>query len=148
LVAARAPDEGSDAVNEVECLLAGSAERLNLLAVDLLHALQLLERVLERVPIGERGRGIDAGLLQRVLAVVDRACLREPRDGPGAVLALDLRGLPDARGVGALAADLVGVLAQVLEPSEGGEEGNLSCARLRDVGTRARDRRIADPVEL
>ena len=41
----------------------------------------------ERVEVGERRRRVDAGLLEHVLAVVDRARLGEPRHGPRALLA-------------------------------------------------------------
>src|SRR5262249_23186927 len=98
--------------------------------------------------IREGGLRVDARLRQRVLAVVDRAGLGEPRDPPRALLADHLSGLPDAGRVSALATDLRLVLAQVLETADGGEERHLGRARLRDAGPGARDRRVADPIEL
>src|SRR6201999_325498 len=106
-----------------------------------------LERLLERVEAGEGGGGVDAGLGQDVLAVVDRARLGEPGDGPRAVVALELGGVPDAGGVGARAADLADVAREVLEPAERGEERHLGGARLGDVRAGAADRGVADAVE-
>ena len=102
LGAAAVPHERHDLVHEVVGLLAGRAERL-----DVRHlVLDRLQRGLEGVEVLERGRGIDAGLLEHVLAVVERARLGEPWDRPRALLALDLGRVPDAFGVGALAADV------------------------------------------
>ena len=85
---------------------------------------------------------------ERVLAVVDGAGLREPRQRPRPVTADDLRRLPHALGVGGLAADVLGALVDVLEAAERGEERHLRRARLRDVRALARDGRVADAVEL
>ena len=60
----------------------------------------------------------------------------------------DLCGLPDAARVRGLAADVLDPGADVLEAAEGGEERHLRRARLRDVRALARDRRVADAVEL
>ena len=147
LGAAGVPDERHHVVDEVVGLLAGRAERLDRLAVDLGHlVLDRLQRGGHRVPVGERALLRDARALQDVLAVVDGAGLGEPRHGPRAVLAGDLRRRPDALRVRGGAADVLDAARQVLEALERGEERDLRRAGLRDVRALARDGRVADPV--
>jgi hypothetical protein len=104
--------------------------------------------VARKVPVGEGGLLVDARLLEDVLAVVDRARLGEPGQRPRAVAANDLRRLPDAVGIGGLAADVLNAVGQILEAAERGEERHLRRAGLRDVRPLAGDGGVADPVEL